>query len=296
MSTSPVRIRGRRIQPFTQAEREAIRERMTGNTFGAGKTMSAENRQAHSERMTAANPSQIPGVAQRAADTKRKKYGPDFYSRMFKKIWAARKKAGAVVGRKVSKAERTAASQRMKANNPMRRPEVVARVKSRYTSAERRRLSERMKQTWRDGRITPNMFLGKRKERGANKTERMLFPFVRRHKGRFVGDGTFWIKNTASGICRNPDFIFGSGKNKVALLVHGAYWHRDKAAAEKELADYTQAGWRVFVLWTKRLSPWMMDAVKAEVRLWLAAIKSSPLKTPAVRQFMTWNVCRTTTS
>lgn len=286
-------VRGRRTKPMSDEEREAIRQRMAGNQYGAGRTLSPEARKAISERMKKNNPMKRAAVAKKMAATIKKRHGANFHSELFKRLWREGKIKG---GRKLSRKEREAASVRMKAANPMKRGDVVERVKRSYSPERRRALSEQMKKSWREGRITPVMFLGKRKEKGANKTERMLFPFVRRHGGRFVGDGTFWIKNTASGICRNPDFIFGSGTEKVALLVHGVYWHRDAAAVEKELNDYRQAGWQVFVLWTKRISPWMMEPIKAELRSWLAGLESLPLRTPEARQFMTWNVVRITTS
>ncbi len=293
MSEQAKRIRGRRTKPMSEEEREAIRRRMRGNQFGAGRTHSPEVRKAISERMKKNNPMKRAAVAKKMAATVKERHGTDFHSKLFKRLWQEGKIKG---GRTLTREERKAIRERMKARNPMKRPDVVERVKRSYSPERRKALSEQMKKSWREGRITPVMFLGKRHEKKANKTEQLLIPFVQRHGGRFVGDGTFWIRDTASGVCRNPDFIFGSSTEKTALLIHGVYWHRDALAVERELNDYRQAGWQVFVLWTKRIIPWMMEPIKAELRSWLAGLELSPLKTPEARQFMTWNATRTTTS
>lgn len=197
----------------------------------------------------------------------------------------------------MSVARRLAISKRMRANNPMKRADVVEKVKRGHAPEYRAKMSDLMKKTWQEGKIIPSMFLGNGSVKGANKTERMLFPLVRRHCGRFVGDGKFWVRLTESGISRNPDFIFGSGKNKIALLVHGVYWHRDKRKAKEEINDYLKAGWHLFVLWTgDRISHWMMAETKERIALWLKGVKSSPSKTPECHQFMTWNARRITTS
>lgn len=265
---------------------------MLGNNYGAGKTMSEELRKQHSDRMKKKNPMASTVAIKKRTATIKKKHGADFYSKLFKRLWAERKLAG----RKLSMKERKAISARMKANNPMKRASVVAKAAGNYSPERKAMLSERMKKTWRDGKITPSMFIGKGNVKGANKMERLLFPIIRRHRGRFVGDGTFWIRVTASGISRNPDFIFGSGKDKIALLVHGEFWHRDEAKAKAELNDYIADGWNVLVIWTRRISKWMIPAIKAEIVSWLNEVRSSPSKMPAVRQFMTWNASRITTS
>lgn len=279
--------------PITDAEKAAIRERMIGNQFGKlAPPQSPERKAAASRRMRTKNPMKNPKVVAKMRATLLKRHGPGFMSKTFKRLW----REGRIKGKPLSEKAKRLSSARMKARNPMKDPRVVAKALRNFSLERRVAASERMKRTWSEGKIIPAMFMGKGNVKGANKTERKLFPILRYYRGRFTGDGTFWLKTTQSGICRNPDFIFGSGKNKTALLVHGVYWHRDEAMAQAEIEDYLGAGWNLFVLWTKHLSNWMRPSIKAEVKLWLSEVASSQSQTPVLRQFMTWNAVRTTTS
>src|SRR3990167_8199102 len=255
-------------------------------------SMSLVARKAASERMKRNNPMKRHGVAAKAMKTKLERHGQDFYTKHWQKIADEGRNGKHIPSAK----ERAAISVRMTANNPMKRASVVEKRKRSFTPEYRRNLSECMKKTWRDGKITPVMFLGRGNVKAANKTELLLFPILTPMRGRFVGDGTFWLRVTESGISRNPDFIFGSGRKKTALLLHGVFWHQDKAKARAEIRDYRKAGWNLFVLWTKRISSWMLPAIESEILAWLAEVKSSQSKTPVVRQFMTWNARRITTS
>jgi hypothetical protein len=275
------------------AEKEAIRQRMIGNTFGSGQVMSAELKARHSARMTTDNPMRVPEIAEKTWKTRRERYGEDSSSQFFKKLW---REGRAHARTEFSEAERLAISERMKSSNPMKDPAVVEKVMASISQEVRTAASERMKRGWAEGKFTPSMYRGIGNVKSANKTELKLFPMLRHFHGRFVGDGKFWLRLTASGICRNPDFIFGSGKNKTALLVHGVYWHRDEETNHLEIEDYRRAGWHLFVLWTKRIQNWMMPSIKGEIVSWLAEARSSPSETPVIRQFMTWNATRTTTS
>lgn len=62
---------------------------------------------------------------------------------------------------------------------------------------------------------------------------------------KFVGDRTFWISGTLSGVCRNPDFLYlGYPKVKKVILLDGEYWHKNKNDfAETE--DYENRGYEV---------------------------------------------------
>ena len=282
----------KRKAPMSEAEREMHRKRMMGNTLGKANVMSEERRIAHSARMKKSNPMKSPETVAKMRSTLVERHGEDFSSRLFKGLW----REGRIKGRPLSERAKALASERMKLANPMKDPVVAAKARASFTEERRGAASARMKLTWQEGKIEPAMFRGKGNVKGANKTERKLFPILRYYHGRFVGDGTFWLKVTESGICRNPDFIFGSGKQKTALLVHGVYWHRDTKTAEIEIEDYRQAGWHLLVLWVKHLSDWMMPAVKAEIKSWLDEAASSPSQMPVIRQFMTWNADRTTTS
>ncbi len=275
--------------PLTDAEKEMHRQRMQGNDLGKANKPTQAQRAAASERMKLNNPMKNPIAVRKMRETMDKNHGSDFSSRLFKKLWAE----GRLAGHPLSDRAKALSSSRMKDRNPMKDAATVEKMRASITPEQRMAASDRMKQTWAEGKITPAMFSGKGNVKGANQTERKLFPILRYYHGRFVGDGTFWLAKTTSGISRNPDFIFGSGKNKTALLVHGLYWHRDQETARIEMVDYTEAGWNLFVLWTKRLSDWMMPAVKQEIKLWLDEIASSQSPTPVLRQFMTWNANRT---
>jgi hypothetical protein len=276
--------------PMSEAEKEMHRQRMLGNSLGKGHVCSPEVKAAASARMKAKNPMRSAESLRLMQATLIERYGEDYHSKLFKRLWAEVK----IKGKPLSERARKMARNRMKHDNPMKNAEVAARVAATLTPERRKKMGDRLRQTWKEGKIVPAMFHGKGNVKGANKTERKLFPILSYFHGRFVGDGTFWIKNTASGICRNPDFIFGSGKDKIALLVHGTYWHRHQETTEMEINDYHVAGWHLFVLWTRRIQDWMRPAIKAEIKSWLAAAKSSPPQKPVIRQFMTWNADRIT--
>ena len=277
---------------MTEAERELHRQRMIGNTHGVGQKMSEANKLMHSERMVRSNPMKIAEVRDRMLQTVEERYGKDFFANTVRRL----RETGRIGVRKsaITDAEKAAISDRMKSNNPMYRDDVVEKVMMSFTPERRKAISDRLKQTWAEGKIVPLMFTGQGPVKAANKMELMLLPLVEKYHGRFVGDGTMWLPITTSGIRRNPDFIFGSGKAKTALLLHGTYWHRDQNAVEVEMLDYLDAGWNLFVLWTKRISKWMLPSIENEVLAWLA--ESSESTTPVLRQFMTWNATRTTTS
>lgn len=155
--------------------------------------------------------------------------------------------------------ERQAASLRMRLHNPMFRPEVRARVSAslKRNAAERRsRWRAMYGEEWTTVRYGPN------------KAEASLLTLISPLGFLFVGDGRFWIGPCQSGKRRNPDFILGSGRNKAALLYNGAYWHsRPDTNATEQLADYQQAGWRVFVVDEAKMRQ-PLNLVR-EVRVWL---------------------------
>jgi hypothetical protein len=225
---------GMKRGPMTDAEKKMHSERMVGNQFGLGYRHTKKFRRKASKRMKANNPMHDEAALAQMMATKEERYGENYYSEHFKRMWA-------------------------------------------------------------EGKInTVPTFLGF--GRPANKTESALIPMLEKLGAKFRGDGTFWIGPCVSGHRRNPDFVFGSGKKKMALLVHGTYWHRDEEAASLQTRDYEMAGWNLFVLWVKDLKEWVLPAIEVEIRSWLKEIKSSQLRMPVTRQFMTWNVTRTTTS
>ncbi len=276
--------------PLSDAEKQLHRQRLIGNMLGAGHSMSLERRAAHSERMKRSNPMKNAKIVAKAQKTIKQRHGIDYSSRLFKRLW----REGKIKGKPLSEKAKRLNSQRMKRSNPMKNPDVVKRARLAFTPARREAASQRMKQTWAEGKITPSMFMGLGNVKAANKTERKLFPILRYYHGRFTGNGTYWLSKTASGVRRNPDFVFGD--KKMALLVHGTFWHRDPVQAALEMNDYMAAGWHLYVLWTKRISNWMLEPIKEDIKLWLAEVRSSQSQTPVLRQYMTWNADRIITS
>lgn len=244
------------------------------------------------DRMTNRNPMKDPAVVAKRQATLLARYGKDHHSKLFKRLW----RQGKIKGRPLSERAKKLASERMKASNPMKNADVVAKMRASLSPKSRKAKSLRMKQTWAEGKITPAMFSGKGNVKGANAMERALFPVLRHYHGRFVGDGTFWIAKTKSGIRRNPDFMVGEAKDKTAILLHGTYWHRDPRTAMAEIEDYSAAGWHLLIIWTRRISKWMLPHIKGEVKLFLSEVRSSQSKTPVLHQFTTWNVTLITTS
>src|SRR6266700_1586623 len=79
-------VRGRRTKPMSKTEREAIRQRMLGNTYGCGRTMKDADRKKHSNRMKKSNPMHDEDVAARAMATKLERHGKDFYQKHWQRI------------------------------------------------------------------------------------------------------------------------------------------------------------------------------------------------------------------
>lgn len=273
--------------PMTDAEKELHRKRMLGNTLGAGQTPSLESREAASRRMKANNPMKRSEIRDKMLATVEMRYGPGFFAKVAKAMHGVR-------ATPITQSEREAAKLRMTTRNPMKDSSVVAKVRQSFTPERRATIAAKMKETWKAGKIIPNMFLGKGNVKSANKMELKLLEIIQEFNGRFVGDGKMWIPITTSGIRRNPDFIIGSGKDKTAILLHGTYWHRDETRTKMEIQDYRDAGWNLLVVWSKGLHQWMMPGITAEIVSWLAECEES--ETLVFRQFTTWNVCRITTS
>jgi G:T-mismatch repair DNA endonuclease (very short patch repair protein) len=112
-------------------------------------------------------------------------------------------------------------------------------------------------------------------KKGKNKSESRLDAIISAFGFKFVGDGQFWIGPCVSGLNRNPDFIYQSGKLKIAILSHGDYWHGRKKAGEDaaELNDYDMYGWRVLVIWENECR-WLKQQASVRTRVcdWLKSL------------------------
>lgn len=177
--------------------------------------------------------------------------------------------------RGISLAERAMHSARMTERNPMHNPDVRAKVTAtKGAEVARLRASTTMRESWSKGKITSaHRRLGSR--RGINKTEAKLLEIVADLGFKYTGSGDFWVANTASGIARNPDFIWRSGKDKTAILLHGQYWHRmHKGSAETESRDYRGMGWNLFVLWVaNRIRAESEASIAIAIKAWLRDIQ-----------------------
>jgi hypothetical protein len=296
--------------PITEAEKELHRQRLLTNNPMSDPAVREKARQsilanepaleAARQRMQTNNPMHDSASVQKMVQTRE---DTGVSARMSE--LARQRVLSGELGRKhpVSKEERRAISERMKANNPMKNPDVVAKMQAtRKETGANERLSERAKEYWATGKFT-SAHRRMANSRGMNKQESRLLEAIAPLGFRFTGDSTFWIKTTVSGISRNPDFIWQSGKDKTALLLNGVYWHTKlKADPELEINDYRRANWNLFILWidnkTKggHLTDYMIPAITTEVSAWLDGLKSKRLKMPDIHQFSTLNALLTITS
>lgn len=135
--------------------------------------------------------------------------------------------------------------------NPMKRPDVVAKV------------SKVLKLRWRTDANFARRMLERQSRKPSslegNFNETLVennLPF------EYVGDKRFWIGPCKSGSCRNPDFIHKDHKLKKAILLNGKYWHRNRDAVTTEIEDYRSVGYSVLVLWEGEKEQEMIDKVK----------------------------------
>src|SRR3990167_9517233 len=159
-------------------------------------------------------------------------------------------------------------SERMKINNPMKRPEVryqqAKTMAAAYASGKCVPFMSTPEGRKRIGEIARARALGpdnpmrnpetmKRNLAKAlahpNQFEKRVSAFLSSHQFpfKFTGDASFWIGPCLSGGHRNPDFV--NSKKKLAILAHGRHWHQDPVKVEKELEDYRTMGWRCLVIW-----------------------------------------------
>lgn len=153
----------------------------------------------------------------------------------FSKAMKDRHAAGKIPYSGMSQENRALLAERMRLNNPMRKPEVAARMgvtmRARYADPE-------LKMQWLAQHT-----------RHINKLEQAVLEFLAQHQlpFRFTGDKSFWIGPGLSGKHRNPDFIHETTALKQAILVHGRFWHQTDSVAE-ELADYYSLGWQCYLV------------------------------------------------
>ena len=142
----------------------------------------------------------------------------------------------------------------MKKHNPMKRPEVVAKVSGDNHSAkclERRiRTSENQKRLWMNREYKENQVRAAMKANHIrpNKAESKLNSFLQRllpHEYKYVGDGEFIL----AGKC--PDFINTNGQKKIIELF-GDYWHKGDDG-KKRTKLFKKYGYQTLIVWEKEL-------------------------------------------
>lgn len=248
--------------PLTPEERSVLSQRLKQDNPMARPEIRAkvsqrllektEWRQRMSERMKTANPMKDPAAKERMGQSLRQSLAKAGH---IERPWLRKK------GRSSPSPEaREKAKLRMLTNNPMKNPETVQRVV--------------LIRRWRQF-SSPKSYVAKwiRRHIGPNKVEKALETLIAPLGFKFVGDGHFWIGPCLSGKCRNPDFIYKSGKLRIALLYNSRYWHdllptNDDA---EELADYAALHWRVLVVKEEDMN----SAVKDKVLDWLSGLRLS---------------------
>ena len=242
--------------PEAQAKAQQAKQSNASGTFRRKSQATEAERKAQSERMQADNPAKRPEVREKIRQTLLAK----------KDMLAERARQQHAEGRfgehlPMSAEARQAQSQRMTEQNPMKNPETAAKV---ALNKRWRWLADPkgMAEAWIRAGVAPN------------KAEAALAEILTPLGFRFVGDGAFWIGPCQSGMCRNPDFIYKSGRQKIGLLLNGEYWHqRPERNDIQEMADYTAQGWQMLVISDKELSN--PAAIMVKVKAWLVGLKSS---------------------
>lgn len=166
-------------------------------------------------------------------------------------------------------------SRRMSPEASARAAEHMRRVNREVLTPEKRReMGKKASQTIKSRRFTAVEYPA---TGGPNKMEAAVLAIIAPLGFRYVGDGRFWIGPCLSRKCRNPDFIFGRGRDKIAILFHGRYWHSlAKADDAVALKDYETAGWRVLTILENELKD--SNSIANRVRSWLTSLEST---TPA---------------
>lgn len=165
---------------------------------------------------------------------------------------------------------RRAASERMKTNNPMQRPEVATRVHA------------LIKKAYAEGRIKPPS------RAVSSAAELQLFACFEKAGLPIVhcGGRQFWIGPCQSGMRRNPDMRHLSERRVILYSSH--YWHPD--GMEVQFQDYLSQGWSVLNFWE--------DALRTNANKSLAIVLAAEfLETGSVLNLLpSWAEVRSTPS
>lgn len=248
------RLKAQRTPEYKARLAQRAHRGCADGTFRRKTPPSAQERKANSERMKAKNPVKSKEVRNKISQSLRKR------SKELSERLHQRWESGEMKPHPQTEAQRRAASERMKANNPMKNPAVAAKVAESKRKAWTENHKEMAEQWIRAG--TP-----------PNKAEQTLAELIAPLNFRFVGGGDFWIGPCQSGMCRNPDFVYKTGRLKIAILLNGEYWHsRPERNDQQEVADYHGMGWRILIISDTELRDAV--AVVTKVRNWMDGLKS----------------------
>ena len=269
------------------AEQKVIRAKQLAD-YNRSRVISERDRSLRSARLTALNKSRVKteaelinsaermsrlrqsGVVQRGPQTtaEREMHRQRLKSSNPMKLEGPRTKMRASI---LANAEALmAAALRMREFNPMFDPQIAQRAAKTRMERHGDRLALQTRWLHFMGRMKPWLNLHIRPTRPEKELGLLIEPLG----FRYTGDSQFWIGPCQSGTRRNPDFVWGSGRKKVALLYNGKYWHERRGTDAIELADYSGKGWRVFVVTEEIFKD--KEATVASVGLWLAGLGLSP--------------------
>lgn len=232
----------------------------------------------NSDRMKRENPMHDRETVEKARKTKEE----TGYRQLMSKVMKGRWERGEVPSSTPSLAARKKASGRMTKHNPMYDPKIVEKVRvTQKARGHHEAFGRRVRAKWAVGEMPIN-----RPQGHINKHEAKTLAAIKHLGFRYTGDSQFWLAKTNSGIRRNPDFIWRSGSDKAALLLHGSTWHRDQKKAEIEAQDYVDAGWNILILWTDgRYTKAMLEQIVTVVEKWCNGLQSNRSAMPAMQQF-----------
>lgn len=239
VATPAVRARLAEAARANQANRIAAQKAARLDHPWAMPPHDAKWRAAHMARMARGNPMDDPATLAKMTATVKQQFRdgrPVIGPRRPDKPYVLAPRASIQPRRqpKLDTPARLAMSVRMKADNPMRRPDVAARM------------GVSLKRAYQEGRINPPS----RAVSSAQELE--LFDCFAKAGLPLVhcGGRQFWIGPCQSGKRRNPDMRHVSARR--AILFSSRYWHTPEDMTI-QLQDYLGKGWAVLNFWDDTL-------------------------------------------
>ena len=262
------RIQYNKTRVFSEEVKQRARERLIHQN--KTRIYSAEERKQASERMSRLRKS---GVIQRGPMTEQEKEAhrqratvsnpmrdPNIRMKMRESIIA-------------NKEAMMRATERMRKRNPMFNPISVTAMRQTLAQRHGERLALLFRWYHLSGRIGQG-FTHPALNRRPTRPEALLIPLLEPLGFRYTGNRAFWVGPCKSGQRRNPDFIWKTGRHKIALLYNGTYWHERHGEDAIEIGDYESKGWQVFVVTEVAMED--TEAIVAAVSTWLVGLGFNP--------------------